>query len=98
MLNLIIMEKIFGHWIVDNNSITWDNHNHGRYTIESQRLLEETRRGAITVYDWLVHIPAKNWMTREDVLDLNKAFLYLAKLTNQEIDMQKFQRSIEYQR
>lgn len=92
------MDKKFGHWNVTEKGIEWDSEARGNYFIDSMRLLELTDRKGVTMYDWLVHVPPKTWVTKEDAMDLNSAFKYLASKLDMEIDENIYADSLEYQK
>ena len=91
------MSKKFGHWVVANDGIEWDEKKAGKYFIPSNRLLELTERRGVDMYDWLVHIPEKSWVENQDASDLNEAFKYLSAQLKLEIDEQIYNDSINYQ-
>lgn len=92
------MDKKFGHWNVTSEGIKWDELKRGTYSISSARLLELTDRKGVAMYDWLVHVPPKTWLTVKDALDLNDAFRYLASELDMEIDENIYSDSLEYQK
>lgn len=90
------MAATFGHWIVDQTGITWDDAKRGKYFIPIDRLME-LRHSEPPLYDWVVHIPPKTWLNRQDVYDLNNAFLHAATENGHKIDEAMWQDSMDYQ-
>lgn len=65
-------EFLIGNWLVTDEGIEWLEDDREGYFIDKERLLES--RG--DKYDWLVHMPQKTWLTREDIYALNTAYIY----------------------
>ena len=66
--------KKFGIWHVDINFGLVGKVNDGYdYNIAKERLWETQ---GDDVSDWLIHLAEKTWITRENVDDLNNAFIY----------------------
>lgn len=92
------MDKKIGNWSISKEGIEWDNETEKHsYFIDSDRLLELTERSGVNMYDWLVHMPTKTWVSRKDTLDLNEAFKYLAEQLEIEIDEKIYNDTIEHQ-
>lgn len=90
--------KTFGNWIVTNELIEWDSSSkHGHYQIAQSRLLELTDRSGTSMYDWLIHVPPKTWLDKQDVLDLNDAFNHLAEISNLTIDSKILKDTLAHQ-
>jgi hypothetical protein len=64
----------FGKWVVEELGIAWTGG--PEYMIHASRLLETQEGPNGPVYDWLVHMPGKTWLSHEDILDLNEAFQF----------------------
>lgn len=91
------MNKI-GNWIITSDLIEWDQESQrGWSQIPQNRLLELTEREGIRMYDWLIHMPSKTWLTVQDVKDLNLAFNKLALLNNLPVDRQILEDTLNYQ-
>ena len=65
-----------GNWLINEEGITWDGEQQIKYEIEKDRLTESGPQDRINVYDWLVHMPTKAWLSREDIYALNTALIY----------------------
>jgi hypothetical protein len=91
------MEKKFGHWIVNEAGIEWDNEKPGSYSFGGGRLLELGPGSEGKYYEWLLHIPQKTWVTKSDVYSLNEAFLYAAELYDFPIDKEIYDATIKLQ-
>lgn len=91
------MEKKFGHWEVTENGIEWDGQKNGHYHIEANRILELGPGNEKKYYEWLLHIPRKTWLNRQDILELNQAFLYAAEVLGLEVDERILKITLEVQ-
>ncbi len=65
-----------GNWLIDDDGIKWDGKPKVKYEIHKSRLAEPGPPGRDQMYDWLVHMPEKTWLSREDVYALNTALIY----------------------
>jgi len=63
-----------GNWLITEEGIKWVGQPKVDYTIPKDRLLE-LRLGS-KIYDWLVHLAEKTWVTEADIYTLNTAFIY----------------------
>lgn len=66
----------FGNWQVTDDGILYVGENDGYPLIEKDRLAEPGPGDRSDVFDWLVHLPTKTWVSMEDVYALNTAFFY----------------------
>lgn len=62
----------FGNWFLDDDGITWNGPR--EYFISKDSLLLTGPGGWNNVYDVLVSIALKDWVTQKDLQDLNEAF------------------------
>lgn len=86
-----------GNWIVTEESIDWNKEKRGDYSIPIKQILQKGVAERAEMYDWLIHVPLKTWLDEDDVLSLNKAFLYAAKKNNLIVDVEKYNKTISYQ-
>lgn len=63
-----------GKWEVTEEGIQWTGDN--EYFIDKDRLLESGPGSRSNMYDWLVHLPEKTWLSKEDIYALNTALVY----------------------
>jgi hypothetical protein len=97
MLKQKIMKRQFGYWIVTEKGIEWNREKPGDYFIERSRLLE-LGPAEEQLYEWLIHIPQKTWLNKQDVLDLNEAFCFAAEEFGYEIDETIYRNTINEQK
>lgn len=67
-----------GNWLINKEGIKWDGQSH--IFIEKERLLDFGSMERRYMYDWLIHLPEKDFITEEDTHTLNTAFILAAKL------------------
>ncbi|HBG70299.1 MAG: hypothetical protein A2W93_11885 [Bacteroidetes bacterium GWF2_43_63] len=66
----------FGNWIVDDNGITGVFPPAMEYHIPIDSIWAVRNYGGHLVWDWLIHVPQKTWITKDNVNDLNAAFMF----------------------
>jgi hypothetical protein len=74
-----------------------DGFNH--FVIEKGRLLETTRveEGGDYLYKWIVLATQEEWLTHDDLYDLNFAFVFVAGASAWAVRLQLFDNTLEYQ-
>ena len=65
-----------GNWLITDEEIKWVGEPAVNYSIPKDRINEAGTDERSNMYDWLVHIPTKTWVTITDVYTLNTAFIY----------------------
>lgn len=65
-----------GNWIIKDDGIHWAGQPETGLVIEKERLNEGGPGDRVEMYDWLVHLPTKTWLTNEDIYALNTALIY----------------------
>lgn len=71
-----------GNWLINDDGIQWDGIPKINYVISRDRIVEPGPQGRSNMFDWLVHMPEKTWMTREDSYSLNTAIIYAMEAFN----------------
>lgn len=88
----------FGNWIVTGESIKW-NGNSQRFEIPGSKL-NATRAGEsgpFQLYDWIVQATEKDWLTENDLYDLNFAFVYAVAKFRLDFNYDFFDATLAYQ-
>lgn len=67
------------NWLITEEGISWNGEPDVSYNISRDRLLELGPGDRNRMYDWLVHMPEKTWLTETDVYAPNTAFMYAAE-------------------
>lgn len=89
----------FGNWIVTANSIKWNGDASQRFEIPGDKL-NATRAGdsgQFQLYDWIVQATEKEWLTENDLYDLNFAFVYAAAKFGRAFNYDFFDATLAYQ-
>lgn len=64
----------FGIWQIESDAlVAKDGHD---YIIERSRFWETQDYNGHLVWDWLIHLAQKSWITSENINDLNTAFFF----------------------
>lgn len=63
-----------GNWQVISDGIEFTGDN--EYFIPKESLLERGSGERKNMYDFLVHLPTKSWLSVEDIYTLNTAYIY----------------------
>lgn len=84
-----------GNWLINDKGISWDGKNKRKYFISVEEL--QSYAGRDEVYDWLVHLPSKDWITETDMYALNSAFIYLISLHGMDFHKSAFIKTLEQQ-
>ena len=89
----------FGNWKITDKAIEWAGQGFHRFVIEKSLLLEtinaEDSYGKL--YKWIVLAIEEDWLTDDELYDLNFAFVFAAGASQQDLDYQIFDRTMEYQ-
>ena len=87
----------FGNWNVDAAGISFQG-GQQPFVIESADLLEITddeEEGEL--YEALISATEEEWLTEDDLYDLNYAFVYAVAISGKEIDYDIFDQTLAYQ-
>lgn len=68
----------FGNWQVTDTSIEWKGGGVGRFSIPLNELnaVRKSITDNTTFYEWILLATAEDWLTQNDLFDLNYAFVY----------------------
>ena len=61
-----------GNWLINKDGIKWDGEEKIEYNIAKHTIIDERD----DMYEWLIHMVEKSWLSREDIYALNTAFIY----------------------
>ena len=64
------------NWLINHNGIKWVGTPPVDYEISRDRITECGPGERNNMYDWLVHMPTKSWLTKCDIYALNTALIY----------------------
>ena len=86
-----------GNWLITDKGISWNKENEPEYLITKEDLTESGPQDRSNMYDWLVHMPTKSWINKEDVYALNTAFIYAMELYGFDFNTNSFIETIKEQ-
>ena len=89
----------FGNWLVKEESIEWEGEGDGSQFVIAKDSLTEIRydkKGSF-FYNWILLATEEEWLTQDDLYDLNFAFVYAAALWGQEFSYETFDATLEEQ-
>jgi len=66
----------FGQWVVTSEGIAWGNGSGPSYFVAKDRLWETRPGSDRQIWDWLVHMTEKTWLSDMDIYQLNTAFFF----------------------
>ena len=89
----------FGEWKITGSTIEWAGNGIERFVIDRSSLLETILHETSfqPMYKWLVLATEEDWLTEDDLYDLNFAFVFAAGASNEEFDYEIFDTTVEYQ-
>ncbi|RYY29643.1 MAG: hypothetical protein EOO04_06905 [Chitinophagaceae bacterium] len=89
----------FGNWTVNDSGIEWQGKSLNRFQIPADALLDlvDDQSESDGMYQWIIRATGEDWLTDDDLYDLNFAFVYLAGLKNLPLDYQLFDHTVGYQ-
>lgn len=82
----------FSNWLVTENSIEWNGDDSNTLVIPSNKLTElrKTKLDAPPLYEAILAAIDNDWLSQNDLYDLNYAFVFAIAKFNLEFDYQIF--------
>ena len=89
----------FGNWLVTENAISWDGKTLQRFEIPCSELhaTSANEKGEGVFYKWILLATDEEWLTENDLYDLNFAFVYAAGKLGKVFNYEVFDGTLEYQ-
>jgi hypothetical protein len=87
----------FGNWQVTGDEIKWEGAGLNRFLIPTDQLMATRARGEELFYEWILTATAQNWLTQNDLYDLNYAFVFAAAQKDLDFDYDIFDATLEEQ-
>lgn len=89
----------FGNWTISDKGISWTGNGTERFLIPAQTLTatREGTSGEFKLYDWIVVATEKEWLTENDLYDLNFAFVYAVAKFDGDFHYDYFDATLAYQ-
>jgi hypothetical protein len=88
-----------GNWEVTGSAIEWKGSGRNQFVINKKNLAEKIESDDVnlSLYKWIVLATEEEWLTEDDLYDLNFAFVYAAGESKTEFDYQAFDETLSYQ-
>ena len=67
---------LFGNWKITTEAIQWAGGSLQRFVIPSNELNRTRQSGSTTLYHWILLATDEDWLTENDLYDLNYAFVF----------------------
>lgn len=90
---------LFGNWNVTDVGIAWNSPGLDHFTIPRQGLLATWTNplGGAVYYQWILRATDQDWLSTDDLYDLNYAFVYAAARYGLDFDYDIFDATLEEQ-
>lgn len=90
---------IFGNWSVDEGTITWKGSGAQQLVIPADQLgLTKAEAGSDDrMYEWIITATNEDWLTQNDLYDLNYAFVYAFAKSGLDFNYDIFDTTLAYQ-
>ncbi|HUC83345.1 MAG TPA: hypothetical protein VMR70_20710 [Flavisolibacter sp.] len=89
----------FGNWLITEDTIKWNEEGDGNVFVipkEDLTAIRYDKRGSF-FYNWILVATEEEWLTQDDLYDLNFAFVFAAALWEQEFSYETFDATLEEQ-
>jgi predicted membrane GTPase involved in stress response len=90
-----------GNWNISDTKIEWQGGEENIFEIERSQLLETIKiddESDEDLYKWIVIATTEEWLTVDDLYDLNFAFVYAAGASGSaDFSYERFDKTVEYQ-
>lgn len=92
------MNRQFGNWIITTESIEWAGEEAGRFIIPKEELtsIRYDVKGQF-FYEWILRATEEEWLTQDDLYDLNFAFVFASAAWDVAFDYSTFDATLEEQ-
>ncbi|MDO9374801.1 MAG: hypothetical protein Q7T76_10295 [Ferruginibacter sp.] len=89
----------FGNWNITEQQIEWTGNGLQTFAADRSTLLETMPSEATgeKLYKWIVQATEEEWMSHDDLYDLNFAFVYAASQSGGDFSYEVLDRTVEYQ-
>ena len=90
---------LFGNWKVSDEGIGWNSNGFNHFIIPKEELnrVRTSASGEGDRYDWILLATEEDWLTQNDLYDLNFAFVYAVARFNLEFNYEIFDETLEDQ-
>lgn len=89
---------VFGNWKIEEKSIRWNGGGFHVFEIPARDLTRiQTTKTGEHFYQWIMLATEEDWLTQNDLYDLNYAFVYKAAVSATEFDYDIFDATLAAQ-
>ena len=89
----------FGNWKVTQNGISWNGQALQRFEIPAEKLsaIRQSNADDNNLYEWILLATDEDWLTENDLVDLNFAFVYAVGKFGLDFNYEVFDATLDYQ-
>ena len=89
----------FGNWIVTQTGISWNGQALQRFEIPADKLnvIRHGNADDNNLYEWILLATDEDWLTENDLVDLNFAFVFAVAKFGLDFDYEIFDTTLDYQ-
>lgn len=89
----------FGNWKVSQDGITWSGKGNDAFVIPIDLLnAKKTKNNeGDYLYDWILEVTEKDWLSDDDLYDFNYAFVYAIARSGLDFNYKTFDATLEEQ-
>ena len=89
----------FGNWQITETSIEWNGGGLSRFSIPigEMNAIRKNSADNTAFYEWILLATEEDWLTQNDLFDLNYAFVYAIAKAGLDFDFEVFDATLEEQ-
>lgn len=89
----------FGNWLITESNIEWNGGGLSRFVIPINELnaIRQNKTDNTIFYEWILLATAEDWLTQNDLFDLNYAFVYAFAKSGLQFNFDIFDATLEEQ-
>jgi hypothetical protein len=89
----------FGNWVVTEKGISWNGNAMQRFEIPADGLnaIRQSNSDDNNLYEWILVATDEDWLTENDLVDLNFAFVYAAGKFDLDFSYEILDATLDYQ-
>lgn len=88
----------FGSWTITENTVEWNEDDMNKFVIPREDItaIRYDKKGSF-FYNWILLATEEDWLTQDDLYDLNFAFVYAVAKWGMELSYETFDATLEEQ-
>ena len=89
----------FGNWTVTDTNIDWNGDGGNKFSIPGSdiHLLSRDETNGAVFYEWILEATQQEWLSQNDLFDLNYAFVYAFAKSGEAFNYEVFDATLEEQ-